>query len=50
MIRLTVTKAELWVLIYALSLLNKNHPSINSVHDRLEEELKSIYKEVSDAK
>jgi hypothetical protein len=47
MIRITVTKAELWVLIYALSLLNKSYPSTNSVHDRLEEELKSIYKEVS---
>ena len=50
MIRLTVTKEELWVLLCALHLLNENHPSINSVHGRLEEELKSIYKEVSYSK
>lgn len=50
MIRITVTEAELRLLIHALYLLNKNHSPINSIHRKLEEELKSIYKEVSYAK
>lgn len=47
MIRLTVTETELKLLIHALLLLNKKHSPINSIHRKLEEELKSIYKEVS---
>ena len=46
MIRLTVTKEELWVLLCALHLLNENYPSTDSIYAKLEEELKSIYKEV----
>ncbi len=49
MIRLTVTKEELEVLISALNLASSFSLSTNNSLNKFREELKSIYKEVSDA-